>query len=154
MNGTPSAPFPTTLLATAPAFQTQNGTGTGLASAYPSTGANQSTPISLTAPAHSGDTLLAYAVGLGPTNPATPTGKAPTIAATTTKPTLTVGGVSATVNSAVIPVGGVGVYQVNFTVPTGAQGTAPLRSRILAPSRPAPSEVCLQTDSAARPPTR
>ncbi len=123
VNGQPSAAFPITLTATAPAFLTQNGTGTGLATAYPGAGGNL---ITLSAPAHTGDVVLAYAAGLGPTNPATPTGKAPTLAATATKPTLTVGGVSATVGSAVIPAGGVGVYQVNFTVPTGVQGTAPL----------------------------
>lgn len=126
VDGTPSVPFPITLIATAPALLTASGSGIGLAAAYPATGSNQSTPISYTAPAHPGDSLRASAVGLGSTSPATPTGKATVSASTATAPTLMVGGANATVTSAQIPAGSEGVYQVSFTVPSGVQGTVPL----------------------------
>lgn len=126
VNGAPSLPFPMTLAATAPAFLTQSSASSGLAAAYPAAGSNQNTPVGFNTPARPGDALRASAVGLGPTTPATPTGKAPATASTATTPTLTVGGVNATVTSAAITAGSEGVYQVAFTVPPGVQGTVPL----------------------------
>ena len=118
VNGTPSVAFPITLLATAPALETD----AGLALVQTSS----SNPVTLMAPAHPGDVLTAYATGLGPTTPATPTGVATNGAPVATLPTLTVGGVKATVNSAAIVAGQEGVYQAAFIVPPGVQGTTPM----------------------------
>jgi len=121
VSGAQSAPFNITLATYAPSFLTQNQIGSGPADLY-ETSAN--TAVTLTAPAHPGDTLYAYVVGLGPTSPATPTGVPAAVNPTATLPTLTVGGVSAKVAFAGITEPG--VYQVNFTVPAAVQGTQPL----------------------------
>jgi uncharacterized protein (TIGR03437 family) len=125
VGGVASAPFNVTLSAFAPYFLTQDSSGMGLASVYEVNGNTKVTP---TAPAHSGDSLFAYAVGLGATNPPTPTGAAPAgNNPTLTTPTLTIGGASAKVTFAGTPAGfGSGIYQVNFTVPTNVQGTQPV----------------------------
>jgi uncharacterized protein (TIGR03437 family) len=123
--GVASAPFNITLAAYAPAFLTPNSVGTGLAAVYEVTG---NSLVTATAPAHSGDNVYVYAVGLGATNPAVATGATPTgNDSTTVLPTVTVGGVSAKVAFAGLPLGfGDGIYQVNFAIPTGVQGTQPL----------------------------
>ena len=124
VSGAQSAPFNITLATYAPSFLTQNSTGSGPATVYESA----NTPVTLTAPAHPGDTLYAYAVGLGPTSPATPTGVPAAANPTATLPTLTVGGTSAKVSFAGIT--NPGVYQINFTVPPSVQGTQPLVATI------------------------
>ncbi len=121
--GAASAPFDITLSAVAPTFDTQSGTGSGLGQVVENA---SNTLVTLTAPAHVGDSLYAYAVGLGPTNPPTATGVATVSSPTATTPTVTVGGVAAKGVSAAITTSYVGTYQVNFTVPTGVQGTVPL----------------------------
>jgi uncharacterized protein (TIGR03437 family) len=127
VGGTQSAPFNITLAAIAPALGTQNGTGSGLGLVYETAG---TTPVTLKAPAHDGDTLLVYAVGLGPTSPVTATGPASATNPTATPVTLTVGGVTSKVLFAGVPQGLAGVYQINFTVPANVQGTQPLVATI------------------------
>src|ERR1035438_2475571 len=68
VSGSQSAPFSVTLAAVSPAFETPNSSVTGLASVY---NATTFAAITYAAPAHPGDTLAAYAVGLGVTTPAT-----------------------------------------------------------------------------------
>jgi uncharacterized protein (TIGR03437 family) len=126
VSGTASAAFPLTLQATAPAILTQNGLGTGPAAVFPVSGSNAAVAYTTQIPAHPGDLVVTYAVGLGQTNPATATGKAAATAPLATTPTITVGGVNAPVQFAGLPAGAVGVYQINFTVPAGLQGTQPL----------------------------
>jgi uncharacterized protein (TIGR03437 family) len=123
--GGTSAPFNVTISSVAPTLILANGSTTnGLFQTL------KNTFVTSTALANPGDTLILYATGLGPTNPATPTGLAPTTAPTATLPTLTVGGVAATVTFAGIPSGYAGLYQVNFTVPKTVQGNAPVVIRI------------------------
>jgi uncharacterized protein (TIGR03437 family) len=128
VGGVQSAPFNITLSAVSPSFLPLNGSGSGLATAYDASAANA--VVTLTAPAHDGDAMVANAVGLGPTSPPTPTsttGLAPATASTVTMPTVTVGGVAAVVAFAGVVQGTYsGFYQVNFKVPAGVQGTVPL----------------------------
>jgi uncharacterized protein (TIGR03437 family) len=120
-----SAPFKVTLRSYAPKFFTQNGAGTGPASAYTNPGG---VLITEKAPAKLGDALLAYAVGLGPTSPATATGVPTAVANTASVATLTIGGVNTKVDFAGVITAAAGTYQVNFTVPAGiqVQGSQPL----------------------------
>src|SRR5271170_5803843 len=69
VGGVQSASSPITLGAVSPYFVTADGSGTGLAAVYQLSG----TLVTAAAPAHAGDVLTVNAVGLGPTNPATPT---------------------------------------------------------------------------------
>ena len=120
--GAPSSPFNVTLAAVSPAFAVPNSAATGLALAYD---AKTTALITYAAPANPGQTLTAYAIGLGVTTPATPTGASVPSNLVVPTPTLTVGGVAAKVLFAG-SIGG-GLYQINFTVPaTGVQGTEPL----------------------------
>jgi uncharacterized protein (TIGR03437 family) len=120
--GSSSAPFTLTLAAYAPVFVIPGGTGAGAAGIYTQKGVL----VTPAAPANPGDVLFAYALGLGPTSPATPTGAAPATAATAAAATLTVGTAAATVQFAGIPATYVGLYQITFTVPAGLQGDQPL----------------------------
>ncbi len=95
----------------APAIFTASSLDTGLGLIR--TAANVT--VSSAAPVKPGDNLVAYAIGLGPTNPPTPTGA-----------TLTEGGVPATIAYAGVAPGLVATYQVNFTIPAGLQGTQPV----------------------------
>ena len=121
--GVASAPFNITLSATAPAFYTQNSSGSGLAKVLQT---SSNTLVTLAAPAKIGDNLYTYAAGLGPTNPPTPTGVVAASSPAATLPTVTVGGVAAKVTAAGTVTGNYGIYQVNFAVPAGVQGTVPL----------------------------
>jgi uncharacterized protein (TIGR03437 family) len=125
VGGVSSAPFNVTLSAFAPAFVAQNSVAAGLAAVYESTG---NTLITQTAPAHPGDNVYVYALGLGATTPALATGAlASATVSLATVPTITVGGVAAKVLFAGVPQGsGAGIYQINFTLPAGVQGTQPL----------------------------
>ena len=123
IGGVSSAPFAITLDAFAPAIFTANGSGTG-----PGLFRNAANvTITTTSPAHPGDSLVAYMIGLGPTNPAVPTGSsAAGQSPTTTLPVLSVGGLPATIIYAGAAPGLVATYQINFTVPAGLQGTQPV----------------------------
>lgn len=122
VNGIPSAAFPITLNATAPAFTTVDSSGSGSGTFASATGA----VLTSAAPAKPGDIVTAYVTGLGATNPPTATGAMPTAGSVPVQtPTLTVGGQPATIKLAVItqyP----GTYQINFVVPAGVQGNAPI----------------------------
>ena len=121
--GTQSSPFNVTLAAVSPAFVVPNSVASGLAAVYSAAG----TLITYAAPAHPGDTLSTYAIGLGVTTPATATGTAAAANPVLPTPTVTVGGVAAKVSFAGASPGLIALYQVNFTVPsTGVQGTEPL----------------------------
>ena len=120
-HGIASAPFNITLAAYAPELFTQNGTGVGTGSFL--TAAN--TLVTPGAPAHPGDVLSTYVIGLGPTDPVTPTGVAVTGNNTATAPIIMVGNIAATVLSAATG-GGVGYYQIDFQVPTSSSGVEPV----------------------------
>ena len=122
VNGTPSAAFPMTLAATAPAFHTVDGSGSG-------SGVFQSAALALltsAAPAKPGDTVVALVTGLGATNPPTATSATPKAGnVPVATPTITVGGQPATIK-AVVSTQYAGSFQINFVVPDGVQGNAPI----------------------------
>ena len=95
-------------------------------------------PGVLTHPAKVGDTLIIYAIGLGPTSPVVPAGEpAPSqpFAELTTRPTVTfgnviggIGGIHATPFFAGLSPTYAGLYQVNVTIPNDVpRGTIPVR---------------------------
>ncbi len=86
--------------------------------------ANNSTP------AKPGETIILYATGLGPTNPAIPNGQiVSTPAITASNAMVLIGGVAANVTFAGLV--GPGVYQINLTVPsTAASGDNPIAVQI------------------------
>jgi uncharacterized protein (TIGR03437 family) len=124
VGGSSSTAFPVTLAAASPAIETpfQNPASSGVI--YDAKG----NAITIANPAQPGATLILYAVGLGATSPATPTGAPAAANQLSPLPTLTIGGVKATVLSAGTTANGGGLYQVNFTVPTtgNLQGTVPI----------------------------
>lgn len=122
VNGATSAAFSVTLDAYAPTIAVPTGTTNGTGAISTLKGAL----VTAAAPARPGDMLLAFALGLGATNPATPAGPAPANAPLITTPTLTVGGVRADTPFAGLTAGSVGLYQINFTVPAGVQGNQPV----------------------------
>jgi uncharacterized protein (TIGR03437 family) len=108
--GEASMPLTITLQDFAPGFYSINGAG-----AFFNT---SNVAFTSTNTASIGQTVNAYMVGLGPTNPVVATGMAATGSApTNTKPTLTVGNQMANISYAGWAMGKVGVYQVVFTVP-------------------------------------
>jgi uncharacterized protein (TIGR03437 family) len=122
--GVSSAAFPITLSATSPAFSSLNGSGSGLGEFYVGTSTTAASPVS---PALLGQTLVAYAVGLGVTTPPTPTGLATASNQVSPLPTVTAGGVACKVLFAGVLAQFAGLYQVNFTLPSsGVQGTVPI----------------------------
>jgi uncharacterized protein (TIGR03437 family) len=77
-------------------------------------------------PAHAGDTLIVWAIGLGATNPAVPDGTAapssPPVVTTVT-PTVQFGSsITATPSFSGLSPGAVGLYQVNVTIPPNVAG--------------------------------
>jgi uncharacterized protein (TIGR03437 family) len=127
INGQTTTPQTVSLATYAPGIFSLNSEGSG-------PGAIQDSNynlISSTNPAMAGSTVvLIYCTGLGPvTNqPATgaPAPSAPNaLAETTTKPTVTIGGIAADVQFSGLTPGDVGLYQVNALVPGGvAKGSA------------------------------
>ncbi|MBM3759020.1 MAG: hypothetical protein FJW36_02110 [Acidobacteria bacterium] len=125
VSNTSSAPFAITLAAHAPAFLAADGSGAGTIVAIDAT---TNARLSITAPAKIGDTVSAFAVGLGPTTPVTPTGGT-AANPLPVRPVLTVGGVPAEISYA----GGAGIaaaYQINFKVPPNVQGSLPIKLTI------------------------
>ena len=123
--GVASTPFPIAFETYAPALFSNSGVFTGMGFSVVS--GNAIRPVSSVMPARSGDQITVYATGLGPTNPATPTGLAPPVLSrTVASVNVTVGGQPATVLFAGAAAGTLGTYQINFTVPLGLQGTQPV----------------------------
>ena len=135
VNGVTSPPFNITLAAYAPTFFAQSSTtgGMGAGLFLTSTGA----AITTAAPAQPGEVITAYLIGLGPTNPMTPTGTTGALNKTATTPVLTVG-----TTSAIILYAGTspyaGLYQVNFQVPGTASGVEPVSISIGGATSPFP----------------
>jgi uncharacterized protein (TIGR03118 family) len=76
------------------------------------------TPISSSAPAKPGETIVIYATGLGATTPVVPIGTAPTgLTALVTTPTVTIDGLPAQVTFSGLAPCCVGLNQVNVVVP-------------------------------------
>jgi uncharacterized protein (TIGR03437 family) len=75
-------------------------------------------------PAHPGEVLTMYLVGMGATDPPVPTGVASPanpVAYANVKPELSIGGAEAEVLFWGLTPGSVGLYQINFRVPPGTQ---------------------------------
>ncbi len=103
VQGVVSAPVPVNISAYAPALLTADASGTGWG--VFTSEADSSTPVSAAAP---GQTIVAYAIGLGAANAASPT--------------VTVGGVPATASFAGLAPGQTAVYRVAFVVPPVGPG--------------------------------
>jgi uncharacterized protein (TIGR03437 family) len=115
VQGKVSATASVTISAHAPAAFTTDGSGTSRGIFTNARGLV--TPIAAAAP---GDTVTAYMVGLGATNPEVPAGTvtpASPLSASVTAPRVTIGGVSAAVKFAGLYPGMTGVYQVDFVIP-------------------------------------
>ena len=122
VSGTPSAAFPITLAATAPAFPAVDSSGSGSGIFDSAT----LTPLTSPSPAKPGDIVAAFVIGLGATNPPTATGATPAVGSVPVQtPTITVGGQPATIKG-VVTTQYTGTYQINFVVPNGVQGNAPI----------------------------
>jgi uncharacterized protein (TIGR03437 family) len=71
--------------------------------------------------------VVIYALGCGPTDPATPAGTITAQDASVTLPvTLTIGGIPAGIVSAVAPANTIGLYQFTVTIPAVAAGDQPI----------------------------
>jgi uncharacterized protein (TIGR03437 family) len=103
--GLTAAPYAISLDTYAPALLTSNGSGTGSALLRTQSGAN----VTSASPARAGDAVLAFATGLGTSDP-------------TALVKLTLGGQAVVVSSVVAAAGMPGVYQIGLTVPSGLQG--------------------------------
>jgi uncharacterized protein (TIGR03437 family) len=114
-----------TLVDAAPALFASN--GYALAQDYN----NQYAVISPTAPAHSGDTIVLYATGLGHTQPNPLPGEVPATAATVVaSPVVLLNG--SAIDGSLIKYAGVtpscaGLYQINFVLPGGLNSDAEIR---------------------------
>ncbi len=95
-------------------------------------------------PVKTGETLVLFGVGFGPTAPQVPAGQAYSGAASTTSPvTVTIGGVTA--NVAFSGITAAGLYQINLTVPQGiASGDQALQATVNGVQTPAGSVVSVQ----------
>jgi uncharacterized protein (TIGR03437 family) len=121
-NGQMSTAFTAQLQTYAPAFFLYTGTDYAIAQRYPDNAlVGNPSVIPGTVAARSGDVLILWATGFGPSNPLTPAGivvsGAPGVL---TLPLVTVGGVTVTVISAVLSPGSAGLYQVAIQLPASA----------------------------------
>jgi uncharacterized protein (TIGR03437 family) len=78
------------------------------------------------APAHAGDIITVYVVGLGPTDPPVTPGTVATEAANASGVSVTVGGLAASVLYAGVSPTYAGLYQLNIQVPSVAPGNQPI----------------------------
>ena len=125
-NGAISAPAPAQLQTYAPAFFIQPGTNLVFASLLPSY-----MPISSSAPAHPGDTVVLWGTGFGPTTPQAPAGTIVSGVPFAPTPSVTVGGVSVPVLSSVLTVGSAGLYQITIQLPSNVPtGTVAIQASI------------------------
>jgi len=90
------------------------------------------TLLGKSAPARPGETIVIYATGLGPTNPALIPGQVPTnVASLATLPQVTIGGAAATVGAAAVVPGTAGLYQMSVQLPSDApNGDLPVIVRV------------------------
>ncbi len=82
-------------------------------------------PVTALNPARRGETLLVFCTGLGPVNPAVPSGMAAPsdpLSRTNAVPEVSLGGVNATVDFAGLAPGFAGLYQINAQVPGSVSG--------------------------------
>lgn len=80
--------------------------------------------VTLAAPAHPGEYIVLYLVGMGSTAPAVASNQqAPSspLAWTSSQPTVTIDGATSQVGYAGLTPGGIGLYQINCQVPKGAR---------------------------------
>jgi uncharacterized protein (TIGR03437 family) len=111
--GQTSTAFNTTIDSYAPGLLTANSSGSGLGTFLDA----NSQRVTTSSPAQPGKVAVAFAVGLGATNPAVAAGNGPAAPAPcVVTPTITVGGKAASVPFCGL-VNAPGVYQLNFTVP-------------------------------------
>jgi uncharacterized protein (TIGR03437 family) len=77
--------------------------------------------VNAASPAHPGEVLIMYLVGMGATNPSTATGQQTTgpLEPAVVQPIVMVGSQQAVVSFAGLTPGGIGLYQINFQVPAG-----------------------------------
>jgi len=73
-------------------------------------------------PAAPGETIIVFAVGCGPTNPATPAGNVPAAAVPIASPVQVLFGQTQATVRAFLAANAVGLCQLNITVPTAASG--------------------------------
>jgi uncharacterized protein (TIGR03437 family) len=123
VEGQSSDPFSLNLNQYSPALESADYTGGGMGTfALPNNAF-----VNAATPATPSQRITLFATGLGPTNPAVPTGTVNTGAPTKASPTVTVNGEGATVNSSALSAGVFGYYEVNFTVPSDVSvGNAPV----------------------------
>lgn len=79
--------------------------------------------VTASSPAHPGETVIVYLVGMGATNPAVASGQPASLTTLTpavAQPTVTVDGQGAAVIFAGLTPGSVGLFQIDFTVPASA----------------------------------
>jgi uncharacterized protein (TIGR03437 family) len=88
--------------------------------------------VNAASPAHPGESIMIYLVGMGATNPAVASGQvAPgstpgsALASAMVQPLVQVAGQNATVLYAGLTPGSVGLYQIDFTIPTGVAAGNP-----------------------------
>ena len=87
------------------------------------------TPVTTASPAHAGETILLYATGLGPTNPASPTAQIVSSPAPLVNDVqVTIGGMTAAVSYAGLVESG--TYQLNVVVPAVTTGDAALSAQV------------------------
>ncbi len=81
-------------------------------------------------PAHRGETLVMYLVGMGATNPAVASGQPAPVAEPFARalavPTVAIDNLPSQIGYAGMTPGGVGLFQINFTVPANARTGVPL----------------------------
>jgi uncharacterized protein (TIGR03437 family) len=118
-NGALSAPATAQLQAVAPAFFTNLGTSSVVATILPSYAL-----VTRAAPAAPGGLVVLWGTGFGATTPAAPAGVEVSGAPATALPTVTVGGMPVQVISSVLTTGIAGVYQITIQLPANVPAGA------------------------------
>jgi uncharacterized protein (TIGR03437 family) len=121
-NNAISVPVSTAVFNAAPAILTRTGNGLGQGDIYVAEPSGAETLADQNAPATAGDTVVIYCVGLGPVNPAVPSGNAAPpapISQAIAQVTVNFGGQTATPGFAGLTPGFSGLYQINVVVPSG-----------------------------------
>jgi len=118
-----SVPMPIAIFNTAPAVLSTAGSGLGQGHIYVIGAGGIETLAGESSPAHAGDAVVIYCVGLGPVTPTVSGGDAapstPPFATANAAVTVTFGNQTATAAFAGLTPGLAGLYQINVTVPAG-----------------------------------